>query len=721
MKNITLSLVIVSLMICSRSSAEEGSWKGYYNCRYTNDMAVEGDYLWCATSGGVIRWDTRESTYEIYPKTEDGRVFQSFSLFVDRKGNKWASLFSYIHFGIASYGLGRFNGESWKVYNLGYDFNYVNGIAEDNDGVMWFATYGGVLSFDGEIWKIYTIEDGLLSHYVKDVAIGKDGSKWFATSGGVSQFDGTTWTNYTEKNSGLGDNSVCKIVIDLEGVIWLSCYDSIVSFDGTTWESYPYGFNPPWWWSRSITVDDNNVKWFISYQGVMSFDGIKWTSYTAENSGLASNNVLCCKAAESKLWFVTALDGYYGISEFDGTSWKYYEPEEEQIHAPQNVRLIFVDHTNAKWFYGMYYSGFKRFDGSSWYSFSRDKYLSTDLNSMSEDKNGVMWFATNKGLVRKDDEIWTYYDNENSGLPEKSIWSVFVDHNGLLWASTSSGLCLFDGSTWTVFTTENSGLPHNSVRKIAEDRNGVMWFTYSFCVCSFDGTEWKVYNTENTEIDNFDIRDIFIDRDNVKWFATSGGITSFDDIKWENFNTENSGLVTNNVRAVLVDSKGYLWAGSGTSYEELSVFDGNTWTTYTMENSSLPATSVYDIAEDHDGVIWIGTFDGIASYDPGTSTFVAQKETQPELVSIQGAYPNPFNSSTTISFTLPATGFTQLVIYNITGQKVRQLVAETITAGIHNVMWDGRSANGLSVSSGIYISRLTIGERTASERMLLLK
>jgi len=215
------------------------------------------------------------------------------------------------------------------------------------------------------------------------------------------------------------------------------------------------------------------------------------------------------------------------------------------------------------------------------------------------------------------------------------------------------------------------------------------------------------------------VRDIFIDRDNVKWFATSGGISSFDDTKWENYNTGNSGLVTNDVRAVLVDSEGNLWAGSW--YEGLSMFNGNTWTIYTMENSLLPSNNVYDIAEDQDGIIWIGTFDGLASYDPGSSTFAVQKETQPELVSIQGAYPNPFNASTTISFKLPASGFTQLVIYNITGQKVRELVAETMTAGIHNVMWDGRDDGGNVLSSGVYISQLSYGELVTHKRMVLIK
>jgi len=720
MKNITLSLVVVSLMICSHSPAEEGTWKGYYNCRYIYDIAVEGDYLWCATIGGLVKWDMRDSTYEIFPRLDNGQMFRSKSIFIDKKGNKWVSLYRLYQGAQEGFGVGRFDGESWEVYSyFGNNFDYVHGIAEDNDGVMWYATLGGVLNFDGETWSKYTTEDGLVYHNVKSIAVDADNVKWFVTDGGgVSSFDGTTWTTYTSED-GLTNNFVKTIAVDDDNVKWFGTSYGVSSFDGTTWKIYTTANGLVYHNVKSIAVDADNVKWFGTFNGVSNFNGTTWTTYTTED-GLASNNVLCCSAAEGKLWFVTELDGYCGISEFDGTTWKYYAPEEEQIHVPQNVKKIFVDHTNTKWFSGMYYIGLKRFDGNSWCSYSRDKNITGEINSIAENHEGIMWFAKNDCLIRADGETLAFYDDENSELPSNCIISVFVDYTNQLWISTRSGLCLYDGSTWTIYTQENSRLPDDDVSQIAEDQNGMMWFTYfDPCVCSYNGNEWSVYTPENSGLTDNNIYDIFIDKENVKWFATDGGISSFDNTKWENYNTENSGLVTDDIRAILVDSKGYLWAGSW--YEGLSVFDGNTWTQYNMENSSLPSNSVYDIAEDHDGVIWIGTFDGLASYDPGTSTFVAQKETQPELVSIQGAYPNPFNSSTTIFFTLPASGFTQLVIYNITGQKVRQLVAETITAGIHNVMWDGRDNDGNVLSSGVYISRLSTGKLVTHRRMLLMK
>jgi len=83
--------------------------------------------------------------------------------------------------------------------------------------------------------------------------------------------------------------------------------------------------------------------------------------------------------------------------------------------------------------------------------------------------------------------------------------------------------------------------------------------------------------------------------------------------------------------------------------------------------------------------------------------------------------PNPFNPSTTIRFSIPNDGFTTLAIYNITGQKIRELISGNIMTGAHSIVWDGRDESGSTVSTGIYFSRLTMGDRTASSRMMLVK
>jgi outer membrane protein assembly factor BamB len=83
--------------------------------------------------------------------------------------------------------------------------------------------------------------------------------------------------------------------------------------------------------------------------------------------------------------------------------------------------------------------------------------------------------------------------------------------------------------------------------------------------------------------------------------------------------------------------------------------------------------------------------------------------------------PNPFNPSTAISFNLPASGKATLIVYDITGRKVRELVSGMLSAGKNTAVWDGRDDSGRPVSSGVYFSRLTMGKKAVVGKMLLMK
>ncbi len=89
---------------------------------------------------------------------------------------------------------------------------------------------------------------------------------------------------------------------------------------------------------------------------------------------------------------------------------------------------------------------------------------------------------------------------------------------------------------------------------------------------------------------------------------------------------------------------------------------------------------------------------------------------------IEGNYPNPFNPSTTISFSLPASAVVTLAVYNLKGQLVKTLLADTgLSSGKHSVIWDGLDNKGKGVSSGVYFCRLSSGSSQACRKMLLAK
>jgi plastocyanin len=84
-------------------------------------------------------------------------------------------------------------------------------------------------------------------------------------------------------------------------------------------------------------------------------------------------------------------------------------------------------------------------------------------------------------------------------------------------------------------------------------------------------------------------------------------------------------------------------------------------------------------------------------------------------------FPNPFNPSTTIEFSLPAEMRAVVAIYTTDGELVARLDDGVRGAGKHRVQWDGRDASGQAVGSGIYFYRLEGAAGVAPRKMVLLK
>jgi len=84
-------------------------------------------------------------------------------------------------------------------------------------------------------------------------------------------------------------------------------------------------------------------------------------------------------------------------------------------------------------------------------------------------------------------------------------------------------------------------------------------------------------------------------------------------------------------------------------------------------------------------------------------------------------YPNPFNPVTNITYFLPADAEIKLIIYNLKGEKVKELTHGFQTRGWRKVIWDGKNSQGKKVSSGIYFCKLQANQGCEIIRMVLLK
>jgi len=92
-----------------------------------------------------------------------------------------------------------------------------------------------------------------------------------------------------------------------------------------------------------------------------------------------------------------------------------------------------------------------------------------------------------------------------------------------------------------------------------------------------------------------------------------------------------------------------------------------------------------------------------------------------ETLSKVQIYPNPFNPDTTIEFSIEKTDHVIAEIFNTKGQLIVTLENSTLQKGIHKLTWNGRNSNAETVASGIYFSKITIGDKPLLNKMVLLK
>ena len=93
----------------------------------------------------------------------------------------------------------------------------------------------------------------------------------------------------------------------------------------------------------------------------------------------------------------------------------------------------------------------------------------------------------------------------------------------------------------------------------------------------------------------------------------------------------------------------------------------------------------------------------------------------PTQLALHQNYPNPFNPSTTISYDLPGASWVSLVVYDVTGRTIANLVESELSAGYHQTAWNGKDNTGDPVSTGIYFCRMDAEGHNQTIKMLYVR
>jgi len=318
-------------------------------------ILADGDLMWVGTSNGVIRYDTVNDKYQLFD-TRSGLLAKGIFHLSKLHGRLIA--------GTYGGGLSHMNedGETWKTYNIpdGLGDGFIYDLLEMPNGDVWIATWSGAnLVRGGDLddkssWELFTVENtsgGLPNDWVYALRAGKEeGVVWFATEGGLARYKDGVWDNwnhgdgqgapyeqvraqitfqtdpaeYSEHHArqkeemGLQDvdiaynpNYIVALLVDTDGIVWAGTWGGgLARFDGEEWRNFTMSDGLPGNHVFMLHQDSDGVIWVGTSDGLARRDGDGFKVYTTAD-GLFSNRVFSMN---------TASDGSYWIGSFGGVA-----------------------------------------------------------------------------------------------------------------------------------------------------------------------------------------------------------------------------------------------------------------------------------------------------------------------------------------------------------------------------------------------------------------
>jgi signal transduction histidine kinase/streptogramin lyase len=245
--------------------------------------------------------------------------------------------------------------------------------------------------------------------------------------------------------------------------------------------------------------------------------------------------------------------------------------------------------------------------------------------SFMQDKNGIMWIATDNGICRFDGEYCEIYSIAQ-GLNYSWITSLMEDSKGQIWLSYNGGfgLSVLDTKKGIIkHLTVAGGLSNKNVQKTMEDNQGRIWVATNRGINIIDEKAGTIKNIVTTSgSNNYFVSDLLLDNSDRIWFGAPGWGVGIIDTKKETlkrFGTS-QGLGTPGVSRLMQDMSGQIWIG--TFGGDLKIINEKQNTIKRISGSiEFGNVNIRGIAYDKNGKAWIGTYgSGVKLYDPESET-----------------------------------------------------------------------------------------------------
>lgn len=568
-----------------------------------NDVAGliwDGNYLWAATGGGVVRWNLVSEDYRVYTVRDGLQSQVIIAIAQDGDGHIWVAYADRDSWS-------EYDGETWQSHEspqTAVTSRYAAMLRAQrfsprlwSSGAgsewVWLSTAGGhIMSYDGSTWRSYGQSEGVAPNSWL-VTVSDTGQVWAVGKGVSTMMEGNRkWERHPFSCAVSDGGDIAAIAVDTQGGLWLASVgpqslDGSVTYldpDSSSWTGHRHALNPAIPKQvYSVEVDPEGVVWICGDGGItFRHPGGPWQKVPV------GNLIVQCFVRDSggRFWVGTEHGIWSVASDGGDASGPLLVPSplvgnevtqlvvddrgEVWIGTPRGVSSInrrgearllrreqalclALSPTGQIWLGGPNGLSVVESDGVS------RQVLDQSIVAVAFDASNVPWVCTAEGdLMRLTGPDWQRMGNawEMAGSVPRDI---VVGNDGEVWLAMASGLGVWSTSGEFALRVVEDGLPNVDVRALAHGPDGAVWIATAHGLARrLPSGKWTRFTTASTEggLRSVDIWDLIVDDEGTLWIATSSGVSvRTRDADWSYFDLADA-------RSVYPEPGGTVWVGS---------------------------------------------------------------------------------------------------------------------------------------------------------------
>ena len=256
---------------------------------------------------------------------------------------------------------------------------------------------------------------------------------------------------------------------------------------------------------------------------------------------------------------------------------------------------------------------------------TEDGLANSSVSRIIQDRDGIIWIATQAGLNKFDGYTFTHYEHDpfdENSLSHNLVQTMYLDGDGSLWVGTYGGLNHFDpvSDTFTRYINvpgDDTSLSNNIVTAVSRDTRGTLWVGTLGGLNRFN-EEAELFvrylpgQDRERSLANGVVRDFMLDLEGNLWIGTNGGLCLYsydsDDFTVYRHDPEIPDSLPSPYVMTMIqnpEDPERFWVGTwGGGVSEFHIPSGS------VRDFDLPKKEVYRILHDSRGRLWIGTWGG---------------------------------------------------------------------------------------------------------------